>query len=197
MLIVRCRVPQLDSQPSPPQLRFQRLPRWFGKRPRFVSEFFELTFAHPRVDLSQASPLFFRVDRCHVGRNIRDIHGSAQSPQALALDNDSPAPNMDIVSITIKLDTGSRRREGSADARSLTPTSYAELRAPMIFLIANMEYKIPANPLKTRDDIFSNREFRGVSHSSARVLESRKTEPFGLRDCVRISGSAKGEFALV
>ena len=104
---------------------------------------------------------------------------------------------MDIVSITIKLDTGSRRREGSADARSLTPTSYAELRASMIFLIANMEYKILANPLKTRDDIFSNREFRGVSHSSARVLESRKTEPFGLRDCVRISGSAKGEFALV
>lgn len=104
---------------------------------------------------------------------------------------------MDSVNISIKLGIGSRRGEGSADARSLPPASYTELRAPMIFSIANMEYKIPANPLKMQGEIFSNREFRGVSHSPTRVLESRKTEPFGLRDCVRISSSAKGEPALL
>jgi hypothetical protein len=118
----------------------------------------------------------------------------SRSPQALALDNDSPAPNMDIVAISIKLGTGSRRRKGGAGAR-LAP--YAELRAPMIFLIANMEYKIPASPVKTRDEIFPNREFPRASHSPARILESRKTEPFGLCDCAKIVGSTKGEPALV
>jgi len=104
---------------------------------------------------------------------------------------------MDIVNITINIGIDSRWREGRADAKSLPPIPYAGLRAPMIFLIANMEYKIPANPLKTRGQIFSNREFLRASHSPAQVLESRKTEPFGPRECARIKGYTKGEFALV
>jgi len=122
-----------------------------------------------------------------------------RTPQALALDNHYPAPNMDIVNITVKLGSAGRRREGSADARTLapTPTPYAELRAPMIFLIDNMEYKISPNSLKTRGDIFPNREFLRASPSLARILESRKTEPSGLRECAKMLGSAKGEFALV
>jgi hypothetical protein len=51
------------------------------------------------------------------------ILGSAEpTPQALLLDNDYPAPNMDIVNITVKLGSGGRRREGSANARTLAPT---------------------------------------------------------------------------
>jgi hypothetical protein len=83
-----------------------------------------------------------------------------------------------------------RSRKAIADAS-------AELRTLMIFLIANMENKISSNSLKTLGKIFSNREFLRVSHSPARILESRKTEPLGLRECAKILGSAKGEFALV
>jgi hypothetical protein len=104
---------------------------------------------------------------------------------------------MDIVNISIKLGSGGGRREGRAGAKSLPPIPYAGLRAPMIFLIANMEYKIPANPLKTRGQIFSNRELLRASHSPARILESRKTEPFGPCECARIKGYTRGEFALV
>jgi len=47
------------------------------------------------------------------------ILGSAEpTPQALLLDNHSPAPNMDIVNITIKLGSGGRRREASAIKKS-------------------------------------------------------------------------------
>jgi hypothetical protein len=104
---------------------------------------------------------------------------------------------MDIVNITIKLGIGSRRREGGPSAKGLAPAPYAELRAPMIFLIANMGYKISPNSLKTRDKIFSSRKVFGASLTSAEALESRKTEPLGPRECAKIMGSTKGEFALV
>jgi hypothetical protein len=121
-----------------------------------------------------------------MGLSILDFGGATpRSPQHLALDNDFPAPTMVIVSISIA-SGGGRHREGSGYPARVPLAGYAELRAPMIFLIANMGYKIPPNPLKTHSDFFSNRQFFRVSRFLLPSLEYGKTEPPRLRECAKI-----------
>jgi hypothetical protein len=63
----------------------------------------------------------------------------------------------------------------------------------MIFLIANMCEKIPANPLKTRGQILSNRQIFGVCRGAA---PTRYPENGTARQhqCAKMMRSTKGEF---
>ncbi len=93
---------------------------------------------------------------------------------------------MDIVTISIASGSVGRRREGSGDGVRVPLLGYTELRAPMIFLIANMVYKIPRNLLKTNSGIFPNRKFFGVSRFLPTRFEYGKTEHSRLRECAKI-----------
>jgi hypothetical protein len=57
----------------------------------------------------------------------------------------------------------------------------------MIFLIANMGYKIPRNPLKINGEIFPNRKLSPVSRFVPVAFGYGKTEPSPLRECAKIN----------
>jgi hypothetical protein len=93
---------------------------------------------------------------------------------------------MDIVTISTASGSISRRRERSGRATRVPLLVYAELRAPMIFLIADMGYKIRRNPLKINGAFFPNRKFARVSRVLPGRFEYGKTEPSPLRECAKI-----------
>jgi len=114
------------------------------------------------------------------------------SPQDGALDNDFTAPNMDIVSIRSKFGDDGRQRESEEGAISSVRRPSADLRTPMIFLIANMSERIWPNRLITHGRIFSNRQISGVPDPTPKSrLPNWGAEP---SPCARIMGSTKGEF---
>ncbi len=92
---------------------------------------------------------------------------------------------MDIVTIST-VSGGGRHREGTGYAAHVPLLGYAELRAPMIFLIANMGYKIPRNLLKTNSELFPNRKFSRISWFVPVGFEYGKTEPQCLRECAKM-----------
>ena len=98
---------------------------------------------------------------------------------------------MDIVSILIKFGFANRRREGSPGAEGFLPAPSAELRTPMIFLIANMGDKISPNRLYSQRRISSNRQFSGGDASGPKsVIPKTGDSP---SPCAKMVRSTKGE----
>ena len=99
---------------------------------------------------------------------------------------------MDIVRTLMKFGFANRRREGSPGAEGFLPAPSAELRTPMIFLIANMGDKISPNRLYSQRRISSNRQISGGTPTE---LESAipKTGEWRV-PCAKMVRSIKGEF---
>jgi hypothetical protein len=93
---------------------------------------------------------------------------------------------MDIVCTSIASGSFGRRHESGAHAALVPLLAHPSSRAPMIFLIANMGYKIPANSLKTHTEFCTNRQFSWDSLFLPAGFEDGKTEPFCLADCAKI-----------
>jgi len=125
------------------------------------------------------------------------VKPATKSPPAHILDNDSPAPNMDIVKNTsIKRGADGSRRKGRAVRDGAAPLPYADLRPPMIFLIGTLAIRIASNPLKMQAEDFSNRYTVGAFASAwnRRILKNGDSPHI---ECAKMAGSTKGETALV
>jgi len=91
----------------------------------------------------------------------------------------------------IKFGVGSRRREDRAAAEEFLPAPSADLRIPMIFLIANMGDKISPNRLYSQRRISSNRQFSGGDASGPKsVIPKTGDSP---SPCAKMVRSIKGE----
>jgi len=174
--LCRC-ILERDAELSSRDFGAERFTRDVGQRARIGGELLQLSVCHSGVQLGQPLPLSSCMLVRHGDRSIRnEATRSKLSPQTLVLDNDFAAPNMDIVSILVKFGVGSRRRKADGGTLGCPHKPSADPRTPMIFLIANLGDKISANALKMLSEIFSNRQFSGMSRAEAPWLEPRKTE---------------------
>lgn len=102
---------------------------------------------------------------------------------------------MDIVNVSIKCGGQSSQRERHALGDASNPPPYADLRTPMIFLIAIPAIRTGAKPFGTFAGTISNRHFSGVL-GFARIVGIPKNGDSPHIECAKMIGSTKGESAL-
>ena len=84
------------------------------------------------------------------------------------------------------------RREGSPGAEEFLPAPSADLRTPMIFLIANMGYKISPNRLYSQRRFSSNRQFSRIPRIATPIRHPENGTALP-RECAKMVRSIKGE----